>query len=417
MKFLVIDDELVSRNKMEKILGTFGQCVAVDSGEAALSEIATALDSEEPFDVITLDISMPGMDGTEVLYEIRRMEDQRKITEEGRTKIVVVTGHSDRDTVITAIQAGCDTYVVKPFDRAIMAARFEEMDIRGPVFDEEEPNIRGMVMKTIDRFNQGKISLPVFPEIVDEIELFMNKPGAGIKELAKIIEKDMVIAARVVATANSTFYRGVEKVHDLRSAIARLGSQEIRNIVCVIATSHLYRTRNRLCGTLLKKLWLHSLCCAYGCRAIASRLGEREADKVFLMGLTHNIGTVLLLRSIGDMVSDSILYSKNELMDALLEVQAGFGAAILKDMGFGNDFTDVVWFHGWKSFGEETPRVVLIVNLARNVATQLGYGFFENGVDMSDLTSAKMLGIDNELIAGVAEEVRQGMQDADRVFG
>ncbi len=62
MRVLVVDDEVVSRKKMEKIMGTFGQCVAVDCGEAALKAFGDAMAKGRSFDLITLDVSMPQMD-------------------------------------------------------------------------------------------------------------------------------------------------------------------------------------------------------------------------------------------------------------------------------------------------------------------------------------------------------------------
>jgi len=132
MRVLVVDDELVNRKKMAKVLESFGDCVAVDSGDAALKAIGTALEKGEPFDLITLDVSMPKMEGTEVLYEIRRIEEQRNIPKENRSKVIMVTAQSDKDTVITCIQAGCDSYVVKPFDRTIMAEKLKKLGMNAP---------------------------------------------------------------------------------------------------------------------------------------------------------------------------------------------------------------------------------------------------------------------------------------------
>lgn len=117
MKALVVDDELVSRKKLQKIMESLGECEAVESGSAAIAAFQKALENGMPFDLITLDVLMPKMDGTEVLYTIREIEKEKKIPKEKQVKILMVTSHSDKDTIITCIQAGCDDYIVKPFDR------------------------------------------------------------------------------------------------------------------------------------------------------------------------------------------------------------------------------------------------------------------------------------------------------------
>jgi two-component system, chemotaxis family, chemotaxis protein CheY len=129
MKILVVDDELVSRMKMQKIMESVGECAAVASGREALITFKEALESEMPFDLVTLDVVMPEMDGTEVLYEIRQTEKQKHIPKEKRVKILMVTSQSDKDTVITCIQAECDDYIVKPFDKEKIIKKLAKMEV------------------------------------------------------------------------------------------------------------------------------------------------------------------------------------------------------------------------------------------------------------------------------------------------
>jgi len=128
MKILIVDDELVSRKKMHIIMQNFGKCKAVDSGKAAISAFKKAWESWTPFDLITLDVSMPEMDGTEVVYKIREIEKENKVPKEKQVKILMVTSHSDKDTIITCVQAGCDDFVVKPFDKETISEKIEKIE-------------------------------------------------------------------------------------------------------------------------------------------------------------------------------------------------------------------------------------------------------------------------------------------------
>lgn len=130
MRILIVDDGFVNRMKMAKVLETFGVCVTVESGQAALNAIEMAIDNGAPFDLLTLDVSMPLMDGAETLSKARKIEEQRNIPKEKRIKVIMVTSMSDKETVTKCIQAGCDSYVVKPFDRAIMTRRLAELGIK-----------------------------------------------------------------------------------------------------------------------------------------------------------------------------------------------------------------------------------------------------------------------------------------------
>lgn len=117
MKILVVDDEVVSRKKMEKIMTEFGECHIVESGKDAVDSFADAWRIGIPFDLISLDIGMPDISGIEVLTMIRSIEKEKALDNSQRVKVMMVTTHSDKDIVVNSMKAGCNNYIVKPFDR------------------------------------------------------------------------------------------------------------------------------------------------------------------------------------------------------------------------------------------------------------------------------------------------------------
>lgn len=128
MKILVVDDELVSRKKMMKIVSDFGQCDGVADGETAISSVRTALEEWKLYNLVTLDISMPDISGTEVLSTIRRMEKDRGLDAEEKTKILMVTSHSDVETVKACV-GKCDGYVIKPFNKEVMTEKLKKIGL------------------------------------------------------------------------------------------------------------------------------------------------------------------------------------------------------------------------------------------------------------------------------------------------
>jgi two-component system chemotaxis response regulator CheY len=417
MRILVVDDELVSRKKMGKIMESFGGCVSAESGEEALRAMRIALKKGLPFDLITLDISMPDMDGIEVLTEIRNMEKAQGLSKEKMAKVIMVTAQADRSTILACIKAGCDSYILKPFDRSSLAKKMEEIGLETLEPVQEGQSIRKMVMETINQFNQGNIKLPVLLQISKEIEGVLADPDSGIKEVANILEKDGVLTIKVIAAANSALYalRG-DKIKDLRSAINRIGIKETQNIVSTIINKSLYQTGNRQFKELLELLWLHSLACAISCREIAVRLREPQTDQFFMLGMVHDIGCLLLLRSLGDMTSDTIEFNREEILETLQDVHTSFGAAIIKDLELRTDFAESLLAYKWTSFKKEIPQEALILNLAEKIATHIDFGFFEKEADLSDLESAKLLGLSEKTLTEVGEVVSKEMKDLEGVF-
>lgn len=117
MKILVVDDNAVAREMLQDIMNSFGECEVAESGGAAITTFKKARDDMAPFDLIILDISMPDMDGVEVLLKIRNIENIQKYTKLKLAKVMMVTASADKETVVRCIEAGCDSYVVKPFKK------------------------------------------------------------------------------------------------------------------------------------------------------------------------------------------------------------------------------------------------------------------------------------------------------------
>jgi len=313
MKVLIVDDQPVSRKKIQKIMEGFAECEAVDNGQAAVDAYESAWEGSAPYDLITLDISMPDMDGTEVLNIIRELENQRNIPEEIRVKILMITSSSDKETVITCIKAGCDDYLVKPLNRATISKKLEKFGLAVSKESEEEGTVRKMIETTVASFKAGKLDLPVMPRVVQEIQDIMNKPTSGAAELAQVIEKDASISVKLITTANSPVYRGVDKIQSVSMAISRIGLKESRSIVSAIANKGLYETKNKQFKKLMDKLWEHSLACAHGAKIISKKVYPKDVEKAFLSGLIHDIGSVLLLKSLGEVVSPKTTFDKSEI--------------------------------------------------------------------------------------------------------
>jgi two-component system chemotaxis response regulator CheY len=118
MKILIVDDEIVSRIKAQTILSEIGKCDAAASGNEALEAFHLAHDKGQPYDLITMDIEMAGMDGISTLENIREWEQSHNIQLGKGAKVLMLTGHRTPDTVLSSFGEGCEGYVVKPVTEA-----------------------------------------------------------------------------------------------------------------------------------------------------------------------------------------------------------------------------------------------------------------------------------------------------------
>ncbi|OEU49225.1 MAG: sigma-54-dependent Fis family transcriptional regulator [Desulfobacterales bacterium S3730MH5] len=131
MRILVVDDELVARKKLQKIIDSIGECKAAESGEAAITKeallVETASSGEEalrrlktfPADIVITDVRMPQMDGLALLEEIRlRYPD---------IFVVIVTAYGNIEDAVRSMKAGAYDYILKPFDFDVISMVIEKI--------------------------------------------------------------------------------------------------------------------------------------------------------------------------------------------------------------------------------------------------------------------------------------------------
>ncbi|MBF0467106.1 MAG: response regulator [Nitrospirae bacterium] len=117
MKVLIAEDDFISRQLLQKLLSAYGQCDVVVNGKEAIEAHAYALESNEPYDLICLDVMMPEVDGMEALKAIRAKEISCGISLEHEVRIVMTTAlDSPRDILEAHYGGGCTDYLVKPLD-------------------------------------------------------------------------------------------------------------------------------------------------------------------------------------------------------------------------------------------------------------------------------------------------------------
>lgn len=129
MRILIAEDDLISRTIMKKYLLKYGDCdIAVD-GEEALSFFISAMNEAKPYDLITLDIMMPKLDGQRVLKEIRDIETSRRIFGSDGVKVIMTTALSDKTNVLNAFRSQCEAYLIKPIDKGKIIAELKKLNL------------------------------------------------------------------------------------------------------------------------------------------------------------------------------------------------------------------------------------------------------------------------------------------------
>jgi DNA-binding NtrC family response regulator len=150
LRILVIDDEAAIRESLETLLSMEGYAVeSVENGELGLERIA-----EQPFDLVLLDLALPGRNGIEILATIRDRENL--------LPVIMITAFGTVDNVVDAIRGGAQNFVQKPWDNEKLLA-----DIRAAIarYRAEEENVQ-LKRAFRQRYN--------FPNIVGKSDVMLR---------------------------------------------------------------------------------------------------------------------------------------------------------------------------------------------------------------------------------------------------
>ncbi len=126
MRILVVDDEIVAQTKMETILNDFGDCDTAGDGQSALMKFQQAYLQGDPYDLISIDIDMPKIDGLKLLKMINHDEEMLFIKP---SKKIMITAEGTSSNVYHAIQNRCDAFMVKPIKKGTLVEKLKSIGI------------------------------------------------------------------------------------------------------------------------------------------------------------------------------------------------------------------------------------------------------------------------------------------------
>jgi len=140
LKVLIVEDEQVNREFLLLALKPYAACTAVGTGEAGLKEHQRALATDAPFDLVFLDIMLPGIDGLKALEQLRATEDAFGLVESARAKVIVTTVLNDHQTASRAfIHGHAASFLTKPFRARQLMEELATLGFIDPAPAKERP--------------------------------------------------------------------------------------------------------------------------------------------------------------------------------------------------------------------------------------------------------------------------------------
>ena len=160
-----------------------------------------------------------------------------------------------------------------------------------------EPAAAALVLENllVSHFDGHDLSVPTLHSVVERVLPRLRGSDCNFAAIARDITEDQVLTAVVLRTVNSPIFRGVEKISSVQRAVARLGTRTLHSLLMHQSLRGAIFDRRGAASGFAELLWRRSLASACIMRGLA-RFGRLDEDEAYLLGLLHDIGSVIVLR-------------------------------------------------------------------------------------------------------------------------
>lgn len=190
--------------------------------------------------------------------------------------------------------------------------------------------------------------LPPMPHVAQRAIKMVEDPNTSAAELTDLLSSDTALAARVMKIANSAMFSRQRQITTLNQAIMIIGFKALKGIVVAAAL----RQVNKNFGKVEQLIWEHSMACATCATRVARKLKKRYSDEIFLLGLLHSLGQIVLL------VQEETQREYFKVLAKIKESNVDFVTAEQEVLGFSHPLIGALVAKKW-NFSADTCQVIL----------------------------------------------------------
>jgi len=155
-----------------------------------------------------------------------------------------------------------------------------------------------MVHDAIKKVLDDGLKLYALPQTLAEVLKVVSDETTGADDLAKVLMRDPAMTARVLRVVNSPFYGVGRKIGSVPQAVVTIG---MRQVTALALSTSVYTMTERWQSSFDRvRFWRHSLEVAIAARTLALKIGYKKSEEMFVAGLLHDIGLLVLERSFAD---------------------------------------------------------------------------------------------------------------------
>lgn len=319
---------------------------------------------------------------------------------------------------------------VRELTRLFIARHAQDLDrdnarelvdrLRGP--KPPEAPIKAIAPPDWDAVLSRELELASLPTVFNEIVEAVKSPKNSATHVAEVIGKDPSLASRLLRLVNSAFFGFSGRVDTLPRAVAIVGTIQITNLAMGIAVTTVFGDIPSECLDM-RSFWQHSISVGVLARLIASHARSQSEERLFVAGLLHDIGRLMVFRNFPELAGRtcSLALQGEESFDRLERRDWGISHAELGSRLMAAwklpDVLQQTVRHHHTPFKAEAPPEAAMVHVADVVAHALALGHSgSRRVPPLDRAAWNSLGLPASVLPTLVVQAESQMRDLMRIL-
>lgn len=252
---------------------------------------------------------------------------------------------------------------------------------------------REAIRKLVSAAESGELVFSTHAQVALQVRMALDDPEIHIEKVAKLVQAEPMLAAKVVGMANSVIYnRSGNSVSDVRRAVVRLGLPLVRGLSTALIMHQFATVQSPAQASLSARLWEHSTHVAALCFVLARRVSRQNPEMALFAGIIHEVGGFYLVSRASDF--------PGLLGDGLQEAwrnggEARIGEAVLRGLMVPDEIAAAVRAQ-WGATFTLPPKTVADTLYLANCLTPIANPLQEPSADME---RSAMLALSTQVMA------------------
>jgi len=328
-RVLFVDDEPSVFEDLQRMLRSQRdrwELVFANGGMAALALLETV-----PFDVVVSDLQMPGMDGATLLKQVRKQFPD--------VVRIVLTGDLELQAAFRTLDVA-HQLLLKPCDAEGLRVAVER------ACSLKDKLSSSLILRTVTAMGE----LPALPRTYAALSRALNDPDVSLDRMAKIVESDVAISAKVLRLVNSAFFGLMNEIATVKTAVCYLGVEILKHLVLSVEVFGVFRAPKSIAGFSMEELQDHAQLTA----RIVKRLPVPRylGDAAIVAALLHDVGKLVLAARLPDQLARALKIASHDgrplyavESDLMGFNHAEIGAHLLALWGLPSPIVEAVAYH------------------------------------------------------------------------